>query len=1026
MKLVQKNYKSAMLLIYCVFILFFIASTQKPAYIHFNSTNGLPSNLVHCGMQDKKGLLWFGTDKGLLRFDGRKFQIFTMKDGLPDSEVFSIKEDDEERIWISCFRKNICFVKDGIIVTSAMDTILKEIKINYGVCDFYKDIDGSVWVSTTTNDLYKIHNFKPIYFSMPSAVVQVQRIGNTLLALGSGYIFEIVDKSGVNQIFNIVKELNGIPTYSGVTVSENRILYSFFKDLLLLEFKDNIINVVSKIKKPIGRVFTDKKGRFWICSPAIGAICFNNSSRDFSNPVLYLPGKKAIYMFEDHQGTFWFCTLDDGIYGLTEQSPLVYNIESGLPSNNIVSASKDISGSVSCGDDEGNLNIFFADTFFTKEYKSVDGYNRVLGVLPMNSNEKFIVTDENLYLESSNFLKIINTIGTTPKSILLCNDSLWIGTSSRLFLISTKLMDSINQISKIRITSLGMDSDHTIWAGGIEGIYASSDSFISNWGDIHPLLRSRIVAIQQGGPNQLWVVTPESGLLDCSVRNGKITKVVRVNSLLKRPVENIQSIFREESGRLWMATNTGIYGLYPDTWEVVQYNRFDGLADNDVRAIVVFKDTLWAGTASGITRMVLREEPANGDFPTYVTAVRYQRQKTVYEINTLDSIPNEREMLLPSDASLVEVEFTGLDYRSRGNLRYECIITDVLLPFRWWTIDNAIDWIYSGFKGTIDTTVINRPSLAFGVSWPAGRYNINVLALTTRKTRSNQSDTCNIIMRPYWYTTLWFQMIVWALILSLFYQAFQTRAQLREMAISVAQSRFMALQAQINPHFIGNAINAMQRFFYPPSPMKANIYTSTLIQILRKTLYYSEKVFLPFHEEIQYSTDYMELANLRLDKGKFYYEFLGVASIRKNMPFPALFLQPILENATIHGTAKSGITKVIVTFSQKKGRIVCAIQDNGPGIFSNLKKQSEKQEGFRRSRGLAMLKDKADTLNQLYNIDLQITAEDLSDRSAVFHGTRITLSFLAAKAIEAQNHPSLIKLSDDNFSVDSIKIQTRP
>ena len=72
-----------------IYLIFFfnLLAAQMPAYLHYTVQDGLPSNLVYCGLQDRRGLLWFGTDKGLACFDGSRFRIYSMADGLPDPEI---------------------------------------------------------------------------------------------------------------------------------------------------------------------------------------------------------------------------------------------------------------------------------------------------------------------------------------------------------------------------------------------------------------------------------------------------------------------------------------------------------------------------------------------------------------------------------------------------------------------------------------------------------------------------------------------------------------------------------------------------------------------------------------------------------------------------------------------------------------------------------------------------------------------------------------------------------------------------
>lgn len=725
----------------CFSFLFFMSlyiHSQEPSYIELNTSNGFPSNLIYCAIQDKKGRLWFGTDKGLVYFDNKRIQTYSIKDGLPDSEVLNIWEDSKNNLWLTCFRKQLAYRSHGKIVTRQQDEKLNKIHLEYGMTKFFEDKNKKIWFYTPAGNAFILDNNGNIIMrEFHDAISHMSRVADKLIGFCATSIMSIDDSFNYKILYVFDQGLNSENSATSVFSIDNRALYAFKEVIYLIETRDDKAYKIDSINNLTGTICVDRQNRFWVCSPSIGAICFDNDKRDLSNPRVYLAGKKAIYMFEDHQGTYWFCTMDEGVYALPKEPPMNYSKEDGLPSNNTISVSRDMNGDILCGDDEGNLNVINGRGIRTIKYGSVDGYNRILNVVPdRRNNGKWIVSDEGLYYEKDKRRTKVNVQSTTPKAILPQGEGLWCGTSSALYYVSGSAQHTADVKLVKRITALGQDTDGHVWAGSIEGLYCSADSFQKNWSDVFPILHSRLVAVQGGLPGEIWVVTPENGLLKCTVSNGAITDVQEVNRMLKKPVYHIQSLFRADDGRLWLATNHGIYAIDPVAWETTHFSQYDGLPNNDVRSVLVHRDTLWAGTATGVTRLLLNRSPVTGDFPTYITAVQFQQEKTVQKIQIQDSIPPEQEVMLPPNASLVEIEFTGLDYRSRGNLMYECLITEILLPFTWWTTDNLSTWVLSKFQGKTDTTFENRANLNFGITWKPGRYNIQVTALSGGKIRS--------------------------------------------------------------------------------------------------------------------------------------------------------------------------------------------------------------------------------------------------------------------------------------------------
>lgn len=144
----------------------------------------------------------------------------------------------------------------------------------------------------------------------------------------------------------------------------------------------------------------------------------------------------------------------------------------------------------------------------------------------------------------------------------------------------------------------------------------------------------------------------------------------------------------------------------------------------------------------------------------------------------------------------------------------------------------------------------------------------------------------------------------------------------------------------------------------------------------------------------------MELAKQRLGDDKFCYEIIGDDAIPSRLPFPALFLQPILENATIHGVVKGGVSRVQISFYIINDRLYCSVSDNGPGIDATVRNKIS--SGARKSRGMELLQKKAATLNELYELGLIVSFEDLSNKKEVFNGTRVTISFLIGHSMNSE------------------------
>lgn len=72
---------------------------------HFTAQDGLPTNVINCGMQGRDGFLWFGTREGLVRYDGNEFKTFNKENhGLYSDNIIGICQIEDDWLWVLCCR----------------------------------------------------------------------------------------------------------------------------------------------------------------------------------------------------------------------------------------------------------------------------------------------------------------------------------------------------------------------------------------------------------------------------------------------------------------------------------------------------------------------------------------------------------------------------------------------------------------------------------------------------------------------------------------------------------------------------------------------------------------------------------------------------------------------------------------------------------------------------------------------------------------------------------------------------------
>ena len=340
-----------------------------------------------------------------------------------------------------------------------------------------------------------------------------------------------------------------------------------------------------------------------------------------------------------------------------------------------------------------------------------------------------------------------------------------------------------------------------------------------------------------------------------------------------------------------------------------------------------------------------------------------------------------------------EATFAGLGKSPGDVLHFRHKKRTALLPFPWFTFDNIINWAYERifFFENNDAIALNTSSLNLGTNIIPGKYYYQSVSISFNG-KQGLPVSWELTVFPHWSQTIWLRILIIIAITGMLWRFYRMRTLFFYMENSLLQLKLQALRSQINPHFIGNSINAVQKFFYPPDPEKASDYIYLFNAILRKTLFFSEKDFILFSEEYDFDQEYLKMVQLRYPDS-FYFEITGTENIPPSTLFPTMFLQPILENATIHGLAISGVSLLKIQFFFENKRLICTIIDNGIGI--NESKERKKNNPVKRpSKGIELLTNKAFIINRVHSMDIKLEWTDLRDiKGAETHGTQVKFSF---------------------------------
>lgn len=209
----------------------------------------------------------------------------------------------------------------------------------------------------------------------------------------------------------------------------------------------------------------------------------------------------------------------------------------------------------------------------------------------------------------------------------------------------------------------------------------------------------------------------------------------------------------------------------------------------------------------------------------------------------------------------------------------------------------------------------------------------------------------------------------------------------------LAEAQLSALQTQMNPHFIFNALNSIKRMILDNQQQKASRYLSKFAQMIRLTLNQSKEIFATLQENIEYLERYLEMEKLRFDDS-FTFQIVVDAEVdEEEAMIPTLMIQPLVENAIWHGLMhKEGEKKLSISFTRQAETLICTIEDNGIGIRQSEKLKQGKKTSHR-SLGLDNLNNRIMIMNEKYETGCRLDITDLKDIDETKCGTLAVLHF---------------------------------
>lgn len=909
---------------------------QSPVFRNYNALNGLPSSEVYCSLQDSRGYMWFGTDRGIVKFDGQHFQVFSSKDGLPDNTFFNLLEDDRHRIWFLSYSSKTGYIKDDHVYTYPYTSKVKRMVPHQIITYIHTDHNDNTWINWDTgpqSNIICIRRDGSIDSSFNWHSTKTRRLYITrngeCMASGNKFmpVVEVIMLDTWKTIAVLSSE-NTVPGNQAWYLEKNGRTWLFLDNKLLLLQNGSARKVLACGNERVLSLAIDRTDNIWIGYVNRGVEVYSPKNNYRSCSETLLKKHSVSSLLEDREGGLWFTTLENGIYYLAPASPLSYDERDGLSVPKVKRVQK--------------IDKDIVLILSNRDYAIIDHRKPGLQLLKqytdLGLDLRYLPPDRIYY---SGFRQIRLPFKKkmiylpNPEKIHLGKRWVWGFSICDLYRYDRdgRMLENISFHAISRIKCLFEKQDGKLLVGTLDGLYEYDAGKITALKRFHPQWSRRISGIERIDRTHVAISTIGNGVM--IIPENDYTHPITYTEQDGLPSSMCHALCCENDSELWVGTNKGLcrltHALDPSKAKFYQTDVSDGLVSNEINDISISDDTLLLGTMNGLTLLPKKHKVSKQyPIPVYI-------EKVSVNGKMLDGHPSE----LSYEHNNISIAYTALDYQYSSKLWYKYR----LLP-------GNREWSYT-----------NNRSVIYNALAP-GNYTFELTAINPGKPQMAAVSTWSFhILAPFWQTW-WFALLVLLLLVSAMYLFVHYRVRFVkdqvQMKNDLKRFREKALRAQMNPHFIYNSLNSIQSYILRNDSLSSAFFLSKFSGLMRLTFTNTSLELVSLEKDLEALYLYIELESLRFP-GRFdLHVSVSPAIDQQKTLIPPLVIQPFIENAILHGIlTRSHTGNIWLDISKSDYYLDLCIRDDGIGRerAREIREKKEKYEGRksaekRRSSGI--------------------------------------------------------------------------
>lgn len=565
-----------------------LKKTATIGLFEFGEDQGLPGTLTLTMMEDRQGILWIATNKGLSSFDGERIKIYSFIEGIFTGAIAGVSqllEDEQGRIWIKTDLQG-CYILDHKVgIVHHFDFPLEGFLLNNDY-EMIMDRQGVIWSGTINNGLYLIDPTSKTFKHLP----------------------DLKSNTNAKSILEDSEDKIWIGSRDGLSIIDKN-----SGKIRFLKKRDGLMS------NNVTALFMDADQQIWVATDAKGVSILNTANGTI-HTISEAQGIEGVvnHMVQDDAKNIWMAT-DNGvyIYDISNKSIRHLSTKNGLDDDAVKTIYKDNTGQIWISTFKG-MTILDANGLMPGFLAKEDGLTGtdIWSFLQDDQAKIWIGSREGIDLYDPEKQRIKSVV-TELKLTKGGNISYYLKKSAKgeIVILSAGygigILDPVNKMLRTYTADQGLQNrfpasfivDHSgkIWTGGFSSSGIVINDFASNsfvhLGKEEGIVGNIIWELFEDEDGQIWaasdsavhIINPKDKTLKYLMQDGGIRNA------------NVSGFLRDDENNMWIGSRDGLMIMDQKNSTLRTIELENGISHSSIYTLTKNNGKIYAGTGNGLT-----------------------------------------------------------------------------------------------------------------------------------------------------------------------------------------------------------------------------------------------------------------------------------------------------------------------------------------------------------------------------------------------------------------------------------------